>query len=356
MSHDLANVKVSRDDELWEALIKAEIPAETLERYRAETLKEMQRSAKLDGFRPGMAPVERIVAVYGETAILKHAVEHAIEHELPELLASEKLLVIEAPRVAIDAPQSGKPLPFTARAALAPKVDLPDYKKIAVKHPPEGAQTTEVSDAEHEEALIHLQRERARIEKIETGVDPQKAAEESRAMDTKDLPMLDDIFVQSLGYEHAEAFSKTLRENMKKEKEFQARDKRRQSILDDLVRESNISFPVLLREYELNEMEARLNEDLSRVNRTLDQYLTETKKTREELRAEWKDAADKRTKIRLILMEMARKENIDADPEEIKRELDHARTRFPQADPAVLRANILHAMRNEAVLKYLESL
>lgn len=354
MAHDLTNIKVSRDETNWEAEIKAEIPVETLERYRKETLKEMQKTAKLDGFRPGMAPIERIIAIYGEGEILKHAAEHAIQHELPELLAAEKILAIEAPHVTIGTPEAGKPLALTARMALAPKVELPDYKKIAAKHP--AAAKEEVSDAEHQEALMHLRRERARIDKMETGLEPQKAVEESKNMEEKDLPALDDVFVQSLGYENADAFSKALRENIKKEKEFQQRDKRRQGILDDLIKESRISYPATLREYELNDMEARLKEDLTRVNHTLEQYLAEMKKTREQLRAEWKDAADKRTRIRLILSEIARKEHVDADAEELSRQLGHAKKHFPEAEEDMLRANIAHAMRNEAVLKFLETL
>src|SRR3990167_2835592 len=122
MSTKLANVKVARDDAAWEAEIKAEIPAELLAHYRTETLKEIKKTAKLDGFRPGKAPAEQIIKVYGESAILREAVERAIQHELPELLAAQKLMIIESPRVTTDAPGTGKPLTFTARAALAPSV------------------------------------------------------------------------------------------------------------------------------------------------------------------------------------------------------------------------------------------
>ena len=56
-------VKITRDREAWEVLVEAEIPAEAYLRYRAETLKEMQKTAKLDGFRPGHAPEEAIIRV-----------------------------------------------------------------------------------------------------------------------------------------------------------------------------------------------------------------------------------------------------------------------------------------------------
>ena len=349
----LQNVKVARDDVAWEAEVRAEIPAEMLAHYRTAALKEIQKTAKLDGFRPGKAPEEQILQVYGEGAILREAVQQAIQHELPELFAAQKLLIIESPRVTTDTPESGKSLTFTARAALAPSVELPDYKKIAKKHT-ETKEEIAVSDDEHIQALTHLRRERARIDKIEAGTEAQKAAEESRAAETKDLPELDDTFVQSLGYESAEKFSEALRVNIKTEKEMQAREKRRALILDELVKDSKISYPAALREYELDDMEARLKDDLSRVGQTLESYFAQTKKTREQVRAEWKDAADKRAKVRLVLTEIARKEAIEPDEKALDHQLEHARKAYPQADPVALRAHISHAMRNDATLRFLE--
>ncbi len=349
----LINVKITRDDARWETEIKAEIPADALLKYRDTALKDIQKAAKLDGFRPGNAPIERIVQVYGESAIMRAAAEAAIEHELPELLAKEQVMIVETPRVTTDTPESGKPLVFTARAALAPEIKLPDYKAIAQKHA-EIKEDTSVTDDEHTQALTHLRRERARIDKVETGTEPQKAAEESKAMDEKDLPELDDAFVQSLGIESAEKFIETVRKNLQTEKQTRAMEKRRAGILDELAKESSVSYPASLREYELEDMEARLKDDLSRIGQTIEGYYAEAKKTREEVRASWHDAADNRAKVRLILAEIARKENILPEPAALDHELEHAKEHYPKADPDALRAHIAHAMKNEMTLRFLE--
>lgn len=356
MADELKNVNVSRDEKAWEVELKAEIPAEVLTRYREEALKEMQKSAKLDGFRVGHAPIERILAVYGEAAVMRQAAEHAIQHTLPEVLAAQKLLIIESPRVTTDTPEAGKPLVFTARAPLAPQVTLPDYKKIAASHKPVSAEELAVSDEEHGQAMMHLKRERARIEKVEKGAEPAKAAEEARAMKEEELPALDDAFVQSLGYENAEKFAETLRTNLKSEKEMQAAEKRRAGILDELVKAAKVAYPSRLREYELDDMEGRMKDDLSRMGTTMDAYLAQTKKTREDIRKSWEEAADKRAKIRLILTEIARAEKIEPDAEQLEKEIAHAKEHYPQADPETMRLHIAHALRNDAVLKYLESL
>jgi len=40
-----------------------------------EALKELQKTAKMDGFRPGKVPLDRIIAVYGEPQIVRLAAE-----------------------------------------------------------------------------------------------------------------------------------------------------------------------------------------------------------------------------------------------------------------------------------------
>ena len=355
MANELTNVKATRDDKTWEMELKAEIPAEVLEKYRAEALKEIQKTAKLDGFRPGKAPIERIIEVYGETAVMRDAAEHAIQHTLPEALAEQQFLIIEAPKVTTDTPVAGKPLTFTARAPLAPEVKLPDYKKIASKQPLPAEKDLTVTDDEHKEALTHLQRERARIDRLEKGLEPQKAAEEAKALKAEELPALDDEFVQSLGYENAAKFTEALRTNMKTEKEMQAREKRRTGILDELVKNSKISYPARLREFELDDMEARMSDDLARMGSNMEAYLSQTKKTHADIRKGWEEAADKRAKIRLILTEIARAEKIEPDEEALKHEIEHAKEHYPQADAETLRVHIAHAMRNDAVLKFLEA-
>jgi FKBP-type peptidyl-prolyl cis-trans isomerase (trigger factor) len=350
----LVNTQVTRDTDAWEAEIKAEIPAELLASYRDTALKEIQKTAKLDGFREGKAPVDRILQVYGEAAVMRHAAQMAIEGELPLLLAKESLPIVEAPRVTTDTPEQGKSLVFTARAALAPDIKTGDYKAIAERIRATGEDTS-VSDAEHAEALLHLRRERARIEKLEAGAEPAKAVEESKSMKEEELPAIDDAFVQSLGYADTAAFTDALRTNIASEKENRAREKKRAAILDELVSVSTVSYPKSLLDYELQDIEARLKDDLSRMGQTIEGYLVQMKKTREELVASWKEPAEKRVKVRLILSDIARTESIEPSEENVLHELEHAKQHYPDADPVNLRANIAHAMRNEMTLRFLET-
>ena len=214
--------------------------------------------------------------------------------------------------------------------------------------------------------MTHLRRERARIEKVERGMKPAEAAEEAKAIEEKDLPELDDAFAISIGYESISHFHTKVRENMKAEKERQATDMRRQAMIEDIVKSSKLSYPAILREYEINEMEARLKDDLAGAGMTLETYLSNLpakggsasggKKTWEQILAEWKGPADTRAKTRLILGEIARIEKIEPDETLLAQEVERAKKHYKDATPEALRAHIAHALRNEATLRFLESI
>lgn len=348
---------VSRDEKTWELILKGEIAAENIAEHRAHVLAELKKDAHLPGFRPGKAPEEQVVKAVGEAVVLQRTIEHAIHHELPELLAKEDARIVASPQVSVEsAPKSfpaTEPIIFTARAPLAPEIKLGDYKKIAKKHNSEKKEV-EVTDDEHKETLNHLKRERARITKVELGLQPQEAFDQARAMDEKDLPDLDDEFVKSLGYESSDKFTEAVKNNIKNEKELRETEKHRAAMLDELVKESKINYPALLKNYELDDMEGRMKDDIQRMGLTMEKYLAETKKTMEEIRKDWEEAADNRAKMRLVLSQIAQDEKIDVDQERFQRELSHAKQHYQNADESNLSAHISHALRNEAVITWLE--
>ena len=351
---EATNVKITRDADRWELEIRAEIPADILATYRAEALKEVTAEAKIDGFRPGKAPENVVLEKYGEQSILEHAAEHAVKHVLPEILAKEQVNIVDTPRVSIEPPKSGESLKFIARAPLAPEVKLPDYKEIAAIKNGKKVKIT-VTQIEHDETLSHLKRERARISHIEAGKNSEEAAEEAKKIVEKDLPPLDEEFVKSLGYESLEAFSDTVRTNLQNEKDLREQEKHRAALLDELVKGSTIKYPAMLKEYEMDDMEARMGSDLERMGTTVEKYLTSVKKTREELRKDWEKPADERAKVRLVLGEIARTEKLEADKEKVESEIKNAKAHYPQADDTLLRAHITHALKNEAVITWLEA-
>jgi len=350
------NVTVNRNDSS-EVTLTAEIPAEHLPHYRRRALKELSEKVSVGGFRKGHVPEDILVKHVGEAEVLRLAATKAIEMQYPlliqEVMEKEPLPIIGTPNVSITKLAEGNPIAFTITAALMPHVQLPDYTAIAKRH---NAKREEVSvtDSEVDETLTHLRRERAKIQKIESGVDPTQATEEAKRMDTLELPGIDDTFVQSLGFANVDAFNTKLRENIGNEKTLREREKNRIAIIEDIVREARIPLPNILIEHELAEMEQQFSRDLAQGGTTLEKYLAQTNKSREDLHKEWYAGAEKRAKMHLVLREIAQKENISAPKEDVDKYVDQVLAQHKKADPEAVRTYYELNLRNEAVFRFLE--
>lgn len=348
------NIKVTRDEKAWEAEVQADIPADALAGFRAQALRSITQEVELDGFRKGKAPENLVLQRVGEAAVLREAAQLAVQEELPEILAKENLPIVDTPQVTTGQPEIGKDLHFVARAPLAPTITLPDYKKIAAAINAEKKEVV-VTDEEHADTLTHFRREKVRVEKIEGGMKPEEAKEHSTKLDTKELPELDDTFVKPFGFENVSAFHDAVRENLKNEKTVRETETQRAKILDAIVAKAEVKYPAMLREFEKDEMQSRIESDLQRMGTTFENYLAQTKKTVEDLRKEWEEPADKRAKTRLLLSEIARAEKVLADEHKVEHELEHAVKHYPSANKDTLKMNIAHALKNEAVIEFLEA-
>lgn len=355
MSHHCTNVEKKDLPKTSSVEVRAELAWETLSGYRTKAIAKVGAEISLDGFRKGHVPEALLVRHIGEGAILQEAADIAIGEELPLLLASLEIPAIAPPQVSVTKLAPGNPLGFTATIEVLPKVELPDYVKTAKKL---GAGRREVSVDEKEVADVvsKLRRERARIASLEKGTEPAKAADEANALDEKDLPELDDAFVKGFGYENLPQFMEKLRENILRDKTEDAREKHRIAVIEAIAEKVAIAIPHSLIDHEVHKMEAQFAEDLARAGTTLDAYLAHVKKSHHDLHHEWHAPAEKRAKIQLILGEIAVKEGVSPDAEEVKKHVEHTRTHHKDIPEERVRAYYEHLLRNEAVLKWLEEL
>lgn len=352
MAYHCTNIKTTKGEQS-SVSVEATIPAEAMQNYREIALKELGKNIKIDGFREGHVPKDVLEQRIGEAAIMQEAAEKAIADQYPQLIDAEKLQLIGRPNVAVSKLSKEDGMQFTIEGTLLPEVKLPDYQSIAKKHLDKKEEQT-VDENEVNETLTHLRRERAKIEKIESGSTPEDAAKEVAEMDALSLPALDDSFVQTLGYKDVEDFTSKLRENIVNEKNNREREKSRIAIIEEIIKETKLEVPDTLVDAELQNMESQFAHDLSHNGMTLDQYLSETKKTKEDLHKEWKEGARKRAAMQLITREIAEKEDIKPDEVQVSSEVEHVLSHTQGADPTSVRAYVTNALRTEMVFRFLE--
>ena len=102
-------------------------------------------------------------------------------------------------------------------------------------------------------------------------------------------------------------------------------------------------------------MLAQFKNDIETAGVSYNDYLTQIKKTEEDLKNEWKETAVKRAKSQFVLNTIAKEEKIAPTEEDIKKEVDLIVSHHKDADRFRVRMYVENFLSNELVFQFLES-
>ena len=142
-----------------ERRVRVTIPREDVERYREDAIGQMMPSAFLPGFRPGRAP-RRLVSNRFKTEVSEQIRSKLLADAMTQVSEQEKLSPISEPDLDVGAvvvPPEG-PMTFEFKIEVRPEFELPAWKGLAIRRP-----TRTISDADVDEALANVLRDRARF-------------------------------------------------------------------------------------------------------------------------------------------------------------------------------------------------
>ncbi len=303
--------------------ITGSIPAKDFSAFRKNAIQNINDEITIDGFRKGKVPENILVSKVGDMAILEEMAELALSSAYPEIIINEKIDAIGRPEISITKLASDNPLEFKIITTVTPEIKLGDYKKLAKEINKKPEEVFEVTDKEVDEA----------IERI------KKSHSDHEGHD-HDSP------------EAKEEIKKILLEN----KKINAKEKRRIEISDAILEASVFEVPDLLINSELRRIEAQFEDDISRMNVKLEDYLKHAKKTIEEVRNEWKPAAEKKARLQLILNEIVNIEKIVVDKNEIEEEVKHILAHYKDANKEHAYTYAETVLTNDKVYQFLESI
>jgi trigger factor len=354
--------------------IKGELPYALLEKHRATALSAIGRDIEVDGFRKGHVPESVLVKRVGEMAIISEMAERALAQAYPAIVAHHTLDVIGYPQISITKLAKDNPLGFTITVSVVPDIKLPDYAKIA-QELNKKKESEEVTEEEVTKQIEDILRQKAAYERLQKKAgshadhvhgencdhDHEHEAEEEPLEDIKDLPIPEftDEFVQTLGkpgqFTSVEDFKAKIREHLSVEKARHVASEHRAKITDSIIEKSEMELPQILVDAEIKQMLAQMEEDLTRAQLKMDDYLAHIKKTKEELVKEWVPAAEKRAKLQLVLNEIAKKASITPDPARLDAEVDQILSQYKDADEKRVRVYVTSVLTNDAVMQMLET-
>lgn len=349
-------------------VVTGEVPYADLIAHEAHVLEHLGKDMELKGFRKGHVPPAMVKKQIGEMALLSELAQHVLADIYPEILAHYKIDAIGRPRVNITKLAANNPLGFTLEISVMPEVTLPDYKEIAARINKEKEMVT-VSEKEVEEGIERIQRQKMAYDRIQAKAQARKDAEKDgltpASPDTPapeedvtklPVPELTDEYVKTLGaFDSVEVFKRQIREHLEREKMQDVQSKHRGALTDALITGSTIDLPEILIQSEIAQIKGQMADDLKRAGLTVEGYLEHMKKTMEDMEKEWTPTAETRAKTQLVLNEIAKRESIEPNKDDVVRDMGQLMAQFKDADPVRVRVYVESVLRNNEVMKFLEN-
>lgn len=339
--------------------IEGELEAELFEKYFDPAFKKLGENFEMDGFRRGKVPENILIKNIPESKILEEMAGLALNEHYPNILIEEKIDAIGHPEITIKKLARNNPLEFKITTVVIPEVKLPDFKKIAEKINKDEKNKEEitVTDEEVENTILDIRKSRSPKKHMSEPHEHKDGEEHVHAEPKEEeLVTFDDEFVKALGpFENVEDFKTKLKENIKLEKANLAREKNRLKIIEEVIEGSTIDVPEILVDAELGKILYRMESDISQMGLKFEDYLKHIKKTVEDLKKEFRPDALKRSKLSLVLNEIAKIEKLEPSKDDVEKEVAHLIEHYKDADPERARIHAENVLTNEKVFQFLEN-
>jgi trigger factor len=160
--------------------VKLTVTTLASEFFRAfeDELSDISKDVKLQGFRPGKAPRDKVIEHVGRQRIEAGALDRALSMSYQRVLNEENLVPVAAPKVEVTsftAPAEGvkddtEVAVFTVEVDIYPEVNVTGYQKLKVKTPP----LEKVKDEEVEKVFDYLRKQQGSLKEAEEGATIKK--------------------------------------------------------------------------------------------------------------------------------------------------------------------------------------
>ena len=371
--------------------VQIEINAQEFNVFYEKALKEMIKELEMPGFRKGMVPESIAKEKISENNILGYGAELAVKEKWDEFLETTDLEIISQPAIEVMKVAKDNEFIFSAEVEVLSEITLPDYISIAKSINKEKA---EVSEKEIEDALKWLQQSRAKfankqgpVEKgdyieitvvnnnlkdafmvnegesfINMNINEEKQVNDSKirvdAIKKVELPEINDELAKVLGkFDSLESLKNNIKEGIQQEKDIALKQKQRGEALEKIADKTKIEVPESLIQREclglINNLQNRVKNEL---NISFEEYLAQTKKTKEQVEQEFRKIGEQRVRNFLIIRQIIKNQDIKLTNEEIEARMNEILANYPdksQIDLERIKLYIEDELKNEKVFELL---
>lgn len=153
------NITVEKQENC-RALLRVEVPSDTVTTERQSIVQAFSKQARLPGFRPGKAP-RAVVEKRFAREIGEELESRLVRQGFQEAIEKESLKVLNAPDPGDSTHHSDGTFSFSSNLVLAPDFELPNYKEITLELP-----DRKIEDADIAKELENLQQRFAEFDEV----------------------------------------------------------------------------------------------------------------------------------------------------------------------------------------------
>jgi trigger factor len=114
--------------------LEVTVPASDIDKHVVTRLKEVGKTVRLPGFRPGKAPMDILRKRYGR-AVMGEVLEAAVNESSNKAMQERKLRPAMQPKIEVKEFDEGKDLTFSLEVEVLPEIKVMDMKGLKLERP-----------------------------------------------------------------------------------------------------------------------------------------------------------------------------------------------------------------------------
>lgn len=360
-------------------------------------LGELASTITLPGFRPGKVPMSLLKKRYG-SAVMGEVIEETVNEGAQQALSDQGLRPALQPKIEITKFEEGGELEYTLSVEVLPEISPDDFSSIEVEQLK--SQPTDEEVQSHLERLAEAQTtfESEENRKAESGdaivmdfvgrldgtefdggsakdfqlvlgsgsfipgfedqlvgvaagahldvnvTFPETYGAEELAgkaaifeVDVKEVKRpeaaaIDDEFATKLGLETLDALKQAVTDQIKSDYDRVSRNRVKRNLFDELAKQHDFDVPPGLVDAEFDAIWQQIGEEITKQDAEGD----EPEEASEDLKAEYREIAERRVRLGLLLSEVGSRNNIEVHQEELNRAMAEQARRYPGRERDVI--------------------
>jgi len=319
------------------------VPMADIEKEVSQRLRQLSKTVKLPGFRPGKVPIKMIEQSYGPQ-VSAEVTGDAVSKAFGEAVQEHSLRVAGQPNIERREDAAENELGFTATFEVYPEVPDVDPSTLSVDRVIDflGRVDGEPFDGGKAEDFPFVLGEGRMLADFETGVNGKSAGDKTtfpvsfpedynaeelagktaefdvtvKKVEAPVLPPIDKAFAESLGIEGGdiEKMRADIRGNLEREVTQRIQAQTKNNVMDSLSGASEFELPAALLQGEREALVERAKQDLAqRGMKVEDMPIPEDA---------FVEQAEKRVRLGLLVAELVQKHDLKAKPDQIKSQIE----------------------------------